>query len=219
MIQLYYRIKEIILIKWVAIPIMLAGVFGGVVGFVYWYGPSFSQYPVWQWPFVPDCPLFALLFVPSLAMILWRETRFVSRLGSLVPLYHAWVAVGLIKYGVWTDTYWVAYWINSGGHVTVEGVTMAVSHFGMIMEGLFLLSFLKMDWKTVLICALWFGLSDWMDYGPFLTYPGIDTRIVPLSLMQWHTVAVTIAMTAIYATMVWTRQRALKRQKSAALSG
>jgi uncharacterized membrane protein YpjA len=186
----------LVLLRPVALIIILIGLVAGVVGFVYWYGPTFLDYPVWQWVFVPDCPLFAVLFALSLGLIL---------LDRSVPLYDAVVAFGLIKYGVWTVSHWIVYWINTRGRFTPDGVAMTVSHVGMILEGLFLLSFLKIRWPTVIICALWFGLSDWMDYGPFKTYPRIDVRIVPLSLMQWHTVAVTILMTAVYAYVGWRR--------------
>ncbi len=125
MMSLFYRIRAMILLKWIAIPIMIIGVVAGVVGFIYWYGPTFARYPLWQWPFVPDCPLFAILFVPSLASILWSETRFFQKIKSVMTVYNGLVALGLIKYGIWTDTYWAAYWINSGGHVTIEGVTIS----------------------------------------------------------------------------------------------
>lgn len=197
MLKLYWRIREIILIKWVAVIVMLIGLIGGVAGFIYWYGPTFARYPAWQWPFVPDCPLFALLFVVSLALILFKRR---------VPMYDAWVAFGLVKYGVWTVLIWIVYWINTGGDFTMESVTMAVAHTGMILEGLFLFSFLKMDWPTAIVCAIWYGLSDWMDYGPFQTYPHFPTDIIPLDLIQWHTIAVTLLLTALYVYLAWKRR-------------
>jgi uncharacterized membrane protein YpjA len=175
---------------------MLIGLVAGIVGFAYWYGPTFARYPVWQWPFVPDCPLFALLFVPALALIL---------LNRRVPLYNAWVAFGLIKYGMWTVFVWVVYWVNTGGDFTGESVIMTLSHLGMILQGLFLLSFLQMDWPTVIVCVFWYGLSDWMDYGPFQTYPHFDTRIVPLGLIQWHTIVMTVLLSGLFAYMAWRR--------------
>jgi len=192
-IKLYWRLRGLVLLRPVALTIIAIGVVGGMVGFVYWYGPTFARYPAWQWVFVPDCPLFALLFALSLGLIL---------LGRGAPLYDALVAFGLIKYGIWTVFMWIVYWINTQGRFTPEGVLMAVSHLGMILEGLFLLSFLNIDWPIVVACAFWFGLSDWMDYGPFKTYPQIDVGIVPLWLIQWHTVGVTVLMTALYAYMV-----------------
>ena len=198
MIKTYWRAREWILLRPVALILILIGVGAGIVGFIYWYGPTFSDYPVWQWVFVPDCPLFAMLFSLSLGLILLNR-RF--------PTYDALVAFGLIKYGIWTDVHWIIYWTNTRGRLVPDGTLMFLSHFGMILEGLFLLSFLKMNWPTVVACAFWFGLSDWMDYGPFQTYPQIDIRIVPLRSMQWHTIGVTVLMTAVYAFMAWRRQR------------
>jgi len=199
--QLYARFRELVLIRWVSVVIILTGLFGSIAGFVYWYGPTFYRYPVWQWPFVPDCPLFALLFVIALFLISIKRGA---------PLYDAWVAFGLIKYGVWTVLVWIVYWINTRGDFTAESVIMALAHTGMVLEGLFLLSFLKMNVPTVLLCAFWFGLSDWMDYGPFETYPHFPTAIIPFGLIKWHTIAVTISMTALYAYLAW-RQKAAGR--------
>jgi uncharacterized membrane protein YpjA len=197
--QLYWRLREMVLLRPVALIIILIGLSAGIVGFVYWYGPTFDRYPVWQWIFVPDCPLFAVLFALSLGLILLKRN---------LPLYDAWVAFGLIKYGIWTVSHWVLYWINTQGRFTPESLVMSISHVGMVLEGLFLLSFLKMNWPTVIACALWFGLSDWMDYGPFQTYPNFDSRIVPFGLMQWHTIVVTVLLTALYAYSAL-RRRAL----------
>ena len=202
MIELYRRIKELILKRPVAIVLIVLGLIGGVGGFVYWYGPTFAFYPVWQWVFVPDCPLFATLFTLSLALILVNRNA---------PFYNALVAFGLIKYGTWTVFVWVVFWINTRGHLTAESVIMTLTHTGMILEGLFLLSFLKMDWRTAIAGAVWFGLSDWMDYGPFQTYPHFDLRIVPLALVQWQTIGVTILLSAAWAYMAWKRQRATKK--------
>jgi uncharacterized membrane protein YpjA len=188
---------------------MAVGVVAGALGFWLWYGPTFAMFPAWQWPFVPDCPLFALLFVPSLALILLKRPA---------PRYNAWVAFGLIKYGVWTVFVWTLYWVHSG-KLTAESILMTASHVGMILEGLLLLSFgpapspskgprlLRVDWLTVTICAAWYGLSDWMDYGPFQTYPRFDTHLISFYLVQWHTVLVTVLLSGLYAYWAWKQDR------------
>lgn len=201
MMRLYWRLRELVLRPPVAVVVISIGLGGGVAGFVYWYGPTFARYPLWQWPFVPDCPLFALLFTVSLSLIL---------LGRDAPFYNALVAFGLIKYGTWTVMVWVLFWINTGGLFTPESVVMSISHLGMVLEGLFLLSFLKLNWATVVGCGAWFGLCDWMDYGPFQTYPHFDTRIVPLWMVQWHTIGMTVLLTAAYAYAAWRRARRSK---------
>ena len=195
MMRLYWRVRSLVLLRPVAVAIILVGVVASAWGFIDWYGPTFARYPIWQWPFVPDCPLFALLFTISLALIL---------LGRSWPAFYALVALGLIKYGIWTVLVWALYWGN-GAALSAEGILMTLTHTGMIVEGLLLLSFLKMDWPTVVSCALWFGLSDWMDYGPFQTYPRFPSNI-PFGVVQWHTVAVTVLLTALYAAMAWRRR-------------
>lgn len=209
MIRWYRRIRAWVLLPPVAWGIVAVGLVASIVGFVYWYGPTLARYPVWQWVFVPDCPLFALLFVVSLLLILYKRNW---------PPYDALVAFGLIKYGVWTVSVWILYWIYTRGDFSFESVTMSVAHVGMILEGLFLLSFLKLDWPTVAACALWFGLSDWMDYGPFQTYPhfpmsGIPLGIAPyftyLDLMQVEMIVVTALISGGYALATWRRRRAV----------
>jgi len=204
-VKLYQQLCRLVLVRPVAWGLIAMGVIGGIGGFVYWYGPTFAQYPVWQWPFVPDCPLFAFLFTISLALILCRRS---------VPAFDAVVAFGLIKYGVWTVSVWILYWIYTRGDFTAESVIMTLTHTGMILEGLVLLSFLKLDWPTVAASLIWFGLSDWMDYGPFKTYPhfpmsslavGIWPRWTYLDLLQWEMILATVALTALYAGMAWRR--------------
>ena len=96
---------------------------------------------------------------------------------------------------------------------------MTVAHVGMILEGLFLLSFTRMDWPTVVVCALWFGLSDWMDYGPFQTYPHFPTHVIPFAPVQWHTVGVTVLLTVLYAYMAWRRARFLSADRRSLSKG
>jgi uncharacterized membrane protein YpjA len=187
---------------------MAIGVLAGALGFWLWYGPVLARSPAWQWPFIPDCPLFALLFVPSLILVLARRPA---------RRYHAWVAFGLIKYGTWTVFVWLAYWIDSLEHFTGESLLMSLSHLGMILVGLVLLSFVRttsvqdgpgtvdMDWYTVAICVAWYGFSDWMDYGIFRTYPYFDTHVVPLGLVQGHTILMTLSLSVLYA--YWARKR------------
>jgi uncharacterized membrane protein YpjA len=193
--RLYNRLRALVLVRPIALAIIAIGLIAGVWGFISWYGPTFARYPAWQWVFVPDCPLFALLFTVSLGLLLSGR--------NWAP-YNAIVAFGLIKYGIWTVTVWILFWAN-GGPFTTESVVMSLAHTGMILEGLFLLSFLEMDWPTVVASALWFGLSDWMDYGPYQTYPNVP-YIIPFWAVQWHTVAVTGLMTALYVVMAWRRR-------------
>lgn len=170
-------------LAWTIISLNLIGF---IVGTVYWYGPHFmvgknglgAPSPL-LWVFIPDCPLFAFLFV--LAYIGLRRHKDWN-------WFYAVTAIGLIKYGVWTVTFWLTYW-GVGAPITLEGVIMTVAHLGMITQGIFLLTQFRAEMRHVLVALAWFVLSDFVDYRlgeyPFF-YPS-----VPLWLMQWHTISMT----------------------------
>ncbi len=193
-LRIYWRMRDLALYRPLAIFVILCNLVGSLWGFIFWYGETLLRTPWYAWVFVPDCPLYALLFVIPLALILLRRSR---------PWINALVAVGLIKYGIWTVFYWVAYWSRTADF-NFMSVAMTLTHTGMILEGLLLLSFLRMDWPTALTVSGWFLLNDWVDYG--LDYhPSIPWQ-VPLMWMQWHTVAVTTVFIIVYAVMASRRR-------------
>ncbi len=193
-LRIYWRMRDLALYRPLAIFIILCNLAGSLWGFISWYGRTLLQTPWYMWVFVPDCPLYALLFVIPLTLILLRRSR---------PWINALVAVGLIKYGIWTVFYWVVYWSRTADF-NFMSVAMTLTHTGMILEGLLLLSFLRMDWPTALTVSGWFLLNDWVDYG--LDYhPSIPWQ-VPLMWMQWHTVAVTTVFIIVYAVMASRRR-------------
>lgn len=189
-----WRMRDLVLYRPIAIFIIICNLIGSIWGFIFWYGQTLLQTPWYMWVFVPDCPLYALLFVIPLALILLGRSR---------PWINALVAVGLIKYGIWTVFYWVVYWSRTADF-NFMSIAMTVTHTGMILEGLFLLSFLQMDWPTVLGVGGWFLLNDWVDYG-WGYHPSIPWQ-VPLAWMQWHTVAVTMVFILLYAVMASRRR-------------
>jgi uncharacterized membrane protein YpjA len=141
------------------------------------------------WVFIPDCPLFAFLFVVAF---------FGLRRHKAWNWFYTIAAIGLIKYGVWTVTFWLAYW-GLGASLTLEGVVMTVAHIGMIAQGIYLLTQFRAEGRHVLLALAWFVLSDFVDYGlgeyPFF-YPS-----VPLWLMQWHTIIMTWLLSAWVALL------------------
>ncbi|NPA90045.1 MAG: DUF1405 domain-containing protein [Chloroflexi bacterium] len=164
---------------WVAAPIIVANALGFVLGIIYWYGGQLAQTPWYLWPFVPDCPLFAFLFIPAYLLVLWGRGN---------NPYNLLVAFGLIKYGVWTNVAWYAYW--AVGHpVEWMGVAMCLTHLGMILEGVYLLRYVRPRSSWISLTWAWFVLSDVSDY-VWGTYPRMpDERILPI--LQWHTIAFT----------------------------
>lgn len=109
-------------------------------------------------------------------------------------------ACGAIKYGVWTITAWLAFWTNTAAVYgaplfTFDSVFMTVTHIGLLGQGILLLTYFKPTWRAALVCLAWFGLSDYVDYGVGY-YPAIPLQFIPLALMQWSTIAMTLLLSA-----------------------
>ena len=118
-------------------------------------------------------------------------------------------AFGQIKYGIWTITAWLVYWRNTNlvygaPDFSFDSVFMTLTHIGLFAQGVFLLTYFRPDWLTAMISFGWFALSDFMDYGLGF-YPGLPLEFIPLSIMQWSTITVTIGLSAIY---LWLSQTA-----------
>ncbi len=188
-------LRRILEHPYIAIVVIAANLLGFILGVIYWYGPQLVHTPLYLWPFVPDCPLFALLFIPAYILALRGKGN---------NVYNILVAFGLIKYGVWTNVAWYGYWAL-GYPLEWMGIAMCLTHMGMIVEGLYLLHHIRPRRSWILITWAWFVLSDLSDY-VLGTYPRIpDMRLYPL--IKWHTIAFTWGMTGWLLTR--TGKRAL----------
>lgn len=111
-------------------------------------------------------------------------------------------AFGQIKYGIWTITAWLVYWRNTNlafgaPDFSFDSVFMTLTHIGLLGQGIFLLTYFRPDFPTAVVSFAWFALSDFVDYG-LGYYPGLPLDFIPLPIMQWSTIAVTIGLSAIY---------------------
>jgi len=118
-------------------------------------------------------------------------------------------AFGQIKYGIWTITAWLVYWRNTAlvfgaPDFSFDSVFMTLTHIGLLGQGIFLLTYFRPTRLATLVSFGWFALSDFVDYGLGF-YPGLPLQFIPLPIMQWSTIAVTIGLSAIY---LWLSQRA-----------
>ncbi|BCX03683.1 MAG: hypothetical protein KatS3mg053_1621 [Candidatus Roseilinea sp.] len=176
-----------------------ACVFAFVFGTVGWYGSFFGEVnaPLWAYPFIPDCPLAALMF--GIAFILMHLNRTSNLLNQLA-------AVFCIKYGVWTMSFWALYWARTGD-IELSGVfsgpVMFVTHLGLTIMGLLLLQYVRPGVRDSLLTFGWFVLSDIVDYAPIAPgrwggygyYPplpwinGDPVALVPA--MMWNAIVMT----------------------------
>ncbi len=122
-------------------------------------------------------------------------------------------AMGQIKYGIWTVFAWVVFWWNTNGFFTPESIFMTATHLAMIAQGLMLLTYYQPSRRGALIAGSWFLLSDFVDYG-LGYYPRLPKQ-VPVSIMQWHTILVSLVLTGVFwrmagyrgAFLAWMRTR------------
>ncbi len=187
LLRTYERLVKLAEQPWAVGIILTANFIGFVWGTIYWYGAQLLQSPIYLWPFIPDCPLFALLFIPAFLLALRGKGN---------NAYNLLVAFGLIKYGVWTNLAWYGYWAL-GYPVSFMGIAMCLTHLGMILEGIYLLYYLRPRLTWALAAGLWFAGSDYVDYG-LGYFPAIpDLAVLPL--LKWHTIAMTGLLTGLFA--------------------
>ena len=112
------------------------------------------------------------------------------------------IAFGQIKYGIWTVTAWLLFWQNTAAAYgsplfTFDSLFMTITHIGLIAQGLFLLTYFRPNLTATVVSFGWFLLSDYVDYGLGF-YPAIPEQFIPLSVMQWSTIAVTFILSGCY---------------------
>lgn len=157
MVQLLRWVLNIILrnplIFWACV---VANLLGAVIGGVVWYGPMILSSPLWALPFIPDCPLAALLGTIAL---------FGLRSGRPWRWYYALAAFFCIKYGLWTIAFWLRQWTGSGVILPVEAM-LFVTHIGLLCEGLLLVPHIgDLPLSRRMWVVAWFALSVFVDYG------------------------------------------------------
>jgi uncharacterized membrane protein YpjA len=135
---------------------------------------------------------------------LWSWSLLVAAIWFRRP--PAWLlgifAFGQIKYGIWTITAWLLYWqstakILGSPHFSIDSITMTIAHIGLAAQGLFLFAYFRPSRAATLAALLWFGASDFVDYGLGF-YPAIPEGLVSLEIVQWSTITVTVVLVALY---------------------
>lgn len=188
------HLRAIIEYRWVALLLIACNLIGAVWGVIAWYGSQLAGTPLVLWPFVPDSPANAFLFIPALLLILRRKPGW--------PWLNALAAFGNIKYGLWTVIFWTLYWLG-GGPMTFMGIAMTFTHLGMALGGVYLLGYSRVRLWYVLALGTWFFLNDWGDYGPLDLHPGLPADAL-IQTMAMVAVATTLGLTVIFA--VYTRR-------------
>jgi len=173
------------IIFWIIFTTNLAG---AAWGFVYFYGGQLAETPLYLWPFVPDCPLYALLF--AVGMLVARTMG-----GTAADLFLFLTLAGSLKYGFWTLFVLTAFfqWYFAPQTAAMYAV-LFVAHIGLFMEALLLLPGLFRVGGWFLPAVLgWLLLNDYSDY--FLgTHPPLPHEALPFMLI------VTVGTSLAFAT-------------------
>ena len=206
------------MMAWVIVACLLIGGWG----FYAYYGPQFEWIGLEHWyvyPFVPDCPLFVYLF----AFVMIGRYLNIEH-----PAFTAFVALGNIKYGIWT-IFVLFYYFDiffAGGEAAFRSVILLL-HVGMVPLGILL-------WRTTPRLPSWQYASilgallvfDYFDYfftDEYQVYPvGLPYRgqheplsLADLGLVPWFTILESLVLTAgLYLSK--TQYEARSRERLAA---
>ncbi|MEY2845615.1 MAG: hypothetical protein RL076_1161 [Chloroflexota bacterium] len=173
--RLLQLIMDVPLIFWAC---MIGDLLGFLVGTVIWYGPQLMRAPWWAWPFIPDCPLAALLGL--FAYLRLRANQPADWLTVLASL-------SCIKYGIWTVVFWSTKWAATGEYLPLE-IGLVIVHVALMAQGLLLLpALMQVTIPVRLIGVAWLALSVVVDYG-FGHHPVLDPSLTPMQAGTWAAV-------------------------------
>jgi uncharacterized membrane protein YpjA len=143
---------------------------GGTAFGFYYYRYQLASSSPWLWIFIPDCPLYTLLF------LIWF---FLTATGRENYLFSLITATGLMKYGFWTVFVIALYCDYFLSYDFPLYASLFLLHIGMAMESVLILPRLETKKWHVLAALLWFLLNDYADY--YLdAYPYIPTTFLDL---------------------------------------
>jgi len=171
--------------------VALADLAGAIAGYTYWYGSTILASPWYYWIFVPDCPIAATLM--GAALIAYLLGRRWQLLGFLA-------AGTCIKYGLWTVVSWGVEFAH-GGPVDLEGVSMSVTHFLLLVQGVALLWLLRYRVLPVLLASIYLAANDLVDYVAG-QYPRLPES-VDVGAMTVVAVATTAVIIVFWTVMTW----------------
>lgn len=159
---------------------VVANLVGVGFGLIVWYGPMLLKSPAWAFPFIPDCPLAALLGTVALLGV-WANRRW--------TLFYALTAFACMKYGAWTLGFWLHYWSETA-YFSPLSLLMFVTHIGLSIEGLlFVVHIRPLSLPGRLFIVAWFALSVYVDYG--LGYSPPLGGHVPVAFAFWLALGLT----------------------------
>lgn len=182
--------------NWLKLFIVI-NLLGALYGFVFFYGQQLLDALAVPWllPFIPDCPLFALLMGLALIFVLQGKKK-----GG----FYFFTFAGSIKYSLWTLAVLLGYSAHYFGQNLWLYALLLIGHIGLLAESLILLGRFKFEKKFLLFTLGFFLLNDFSDYYLF-SHPPLPQGVLPEML------AFTLGLSLI--TIVATVWLAMKMKK------
>ncbi|WP_062104815.1 lipoprotein heptaprenylglyceryl N-acetyltransferase LhaT [Bacillus niameyensis] len=183
-----YTILANRMILWLLFIINVAGT---VYGYI-WYESQLTVTPTIFIPFVPDSPTASLFFSFVLLAFILKKNW---------PIFEALAIITLVKYGVWAVVMNVLT-LKVTGDLSWQGYMLIGSHGAMALQGVLYAVFYKMQWKHVIIAAIWTLHNDVIDYVfmQYPKYPGLETYVNEIGYFTFWLSIVCIGIAAFYTT-------------------
>lgn len=136
--------------------IFLGNLIGAVYGFVFYYGKQFFVTPLHLWLFVPDCPLFSLLFALAILLIILKKEN---------SHYFFFTLIGSLKYGFWTVFVLLYYnWFYFSGQNSFMYSVLLITHVFLFFEAFLLIKKIKFKLSYLIFPLVFFLANDLSDY-------------------------------------------------------
>lgn len=140
--------------RYCLIALFVINILGSFYGY-YWYWGQLTSTSKLLWLFVPDSPLSTTLFAGALFFHLTH------RQVKVLPLL---ACAFLVKYGLWAVAVNLhLLWIGEG--FTGTNLMLALSHFGMAVEGIIYFRLLDTRLTGIYVVSAILLFQDFMDYG------------------------------------------------------
>ena len=173
--------------------LLAAANLGGFLFGLWYYWPQLLTVTPAAWLFVIDSPLYVLFFSLVCAQLFRNRT--------VHPLFLLITAIGLIKVGFWTVFVLHLNWAAFFGRDLLLYSAIYPMHWGMVLEGLVVLPFLKtIRIRHIFLSLSWFLFNDFLDYGMGL-YPWFPAN--GLGLVALESVAATVVLAAFFTVKLF----------------
>ncbi|MFH1126988.1 MAG: DUF1405 domain-containing protein [archaeon] len=134
--------------------LIILNIAGTLFGFWY-YRLQLPSTPLHKMIFVPDCPLYTLLFAIVLILHIFRKN---NNLLSTITF------IGLIKYGFWTLLVVMLHRDYYFTYAPMLYTAIFILHTGMVLEAYIIPGLYRFTKKSLVIALIWFIANDIMDY-------------------------------------------------------